>query len=172
MKVRMNLELKDEPGTLIKALLPISKYGGNIVYVVHDRDKKRANGNITVQISIEANKDQVKEIKKALEDENIGILSIDEVKLIEDLAFIMIGHIVDTDIKDTIDRVDNTGYAEVIDLNLKMPNIKKESSARIIIRATGKDEMKKCVNLVNKIADEKDFVLIYPLMRETKDERD
>ncbi|BDC36165.1 MAG: amino acid-binding protein [Candidatus Methanoliparum thermophilum] len=172
MKVKMKLELKDEPGTLIKALLPISKYGGNIVYVVHDREKKLPNGNITVQISIEANKDQVREIKNALEDEDIGILSIDEVKLIEDLAFIMIGHIVDTDIKDTIDRVDNTGFAEVIDLNLKMPNIKKESSARIIIRATGKEEMKKCVDLINKIANEKDFVLIYPLMLETQNERD
>lgn len=126
MRVKMNLELKDEPGTLIKALLPISKYGGNIVYIVHDRDKKKANGNITVQISIEANKEQVKEIKNALEYGDIGILSIDEVKLIEELAFIMIGHIVDTDIKDTIDRVDDTGYAEVIDLNLKMPHIKKE----------------------------------------------
>jgi len=172
MKVRMNLEIKDEPGTLIKVLLPIGKYGGNIVYVVHDREKKRANGNITVQISIEANKEQVREIKNALEDEGIGILSIDEVKLIEELAFIMIGHIVDTDIKDTIDRIDNTGYAEVVDLNLKMPKIKKESSSRIIIRATGKEEMKKCVDLVNDIANEKNFVLVYPLMRETQDERD
>jgi len=163
MKIKMNLELKDEPGTLARAIVPISACGINIVYIVHDREKKQANGNITVQITVEAEEEQIKKMRHSLEENKIRILSIGEERLIEELTFIMIGHIVDTDIKDTIGRIDETGYAEIVDLELKMPQKKKESSARVTIKAVGKEEMKRCMKIIGRMAFKKGITIVYPV---------
>ena len=52
----------------------------------------------------------------------------------------LVGHIVHSDIRDTIDQIDQTGYAEVVDLAMSMPGINLKSSARIGISAAGKAE--------------------------------
>jgi len=159
----MDLELKDMPGQLVLALQPISEFGGNIVSVLHHRDKKTARGLIPVQITFEIDGEKLKELINRMKSNGITIAQIGEDRLREKATMILIGHIIHSDIKDTIDRIDSTGYAEVTDLAVSMPGVNQHSAARVVINATGKKEMQKAIQLLRDTAREKDLLLIKPI---------
>ena len=74
MKVDMKLSLKDVPGSLLRALEPISVHGGNIISVLHSRGEKEL---VSVQISFKI-KDQLALdlIKRDLKGQNIRVSEI------------------------------------------------------------------------------------------------
>jgi len=159
----MDLELKDMPGQLVLALQPISEFGGNIVSVLHHRDKKTPRGLIPVQITFEIDGEKLKELINRMKSNGITIAQIGEDRLREKATLVLIGHIIHSDIKDTIDRIDSTGYAEVTDLAVSMPGVNQHSAARVVINATGKKEMQKAIQLLRDTAREKNLLLIKPI---------
>lgn len=163
MRITMDLELKDTPGQLVLALQPISDFEGNIVSVVHHRDKKTPRGMIPVQVAFEIDGDKVSGLINKLKSIGIIVARVGEERLRESRAGVLIGHIIHSDIRDTIDQIDATGYAEVVDLAMSMPGIDQRSSARLVINATGKREMEYAVELLRNIAREKDLLLIEPI---------
>ena len=162
----MDLELKDIPGQLIKALEPISDAGGNIVSVVHHHEKRTPRGNISIQVVFDMD-DGLKDLKDKLESNDIKVVRFNEMRLQEHKTVVLVGHIVHSDIKDTIEQIDSTGYAEVVDLAMAMPGIDMKSSARIGINATGKVEIKKAMQRLRAIAKKKDLLIIEPIETET-----
>ncbi len=156
----MNLELKDMPGQLVLALQPISEFGGNIVSVLHQRDKKTPRGLIPVQITFEMDGKKLERLINRMKSNGITIAQIGEDRLREKATMILIGHIIHSDIRDTIDRIDSTGYAEVKDLAVSMPGVAQHSAARIVINAAGKKEMQNAIQLLRDIAREKELLLI------------
>ena len=162
MRITMDLELKDIPGQLVNALVPISDAGGNLISVVHHHAKKTPRGTIPIQVvfNIDGNLDA---LKFALESRDIRIARVNEEKLLEYRTVMIVGHIVHSDIRDTIDQIDKTGYAEVVDLAMSMPGINLKSSARIGISAAGKEEARKAMNLMREIAKKKDLLVIEPI---------
>jgi len=162
MRVTMDLELKDIPGQLVNALVPISDSGGNIVSVVHHHEKRTLRGTIPIQVTFDTN-DGLEELKRRLEAKDIRIIRVNEAKLQEHRTIILVGHIIHSDIRDTIDQVDKTGYAEVVGLAMSMPGIKLKSSACIGINAMGKEEARKAMSLLREIAREKDLLVIEPI---------
>jgi ACT domain-containing protein len=76
---------------------------------------------------------------------------------------LLIGHIIHTDLRHTIDEIDATGFAEVQDLSLSMPAIDGPSSAVVTIMATGNEELKKSVEILKDIAQRKDLLVIVPI---------
>lgn len=163
MRVTMDLELKDMPGQLVLALQPISEFGGNVVSVLHHRDKKTPRGLIPVQITFEIDGEKLKELINRMKSNGITIAQIGEDRLREKATMILVGHIIHSDIKDTIDRIDSTGYAEVTDLAVSMPGVNQHSAARVVINATGKKEMQKAIQLLSDTAREKNLLLIKPI---------
>ncbi|MDI6902278.1 MAG: amino acid-binding protein [Methanocellales archaeon] len=163
MRITMDLELKDIPGQLVLALQPISDFEGNIVSVVHHRDKKTPRGMIPVQVTFEIDGAKVSDLIDKLKSGGIIVARVGEERLRERRAVILIGHIIHSDIRDTIDQIDATGYAEVMDLAMSMPGIDQRSSARLVINAAGKREMESAVELLRNIAREKDLLLIEPI---------
>lgn len=158
----MDLELKDIPGQLVNALVPISDSGGNIVSVVHHHEKRTLRGAIPIQVTFDIS-DGLEELKRRLEEKDIRIIRVNEAKLQEHRTVILVGHIIHSDIRDTIDQIDKTGYAEIVDLAMSMPGIKLKSSARIGINAMGKEESRKAMSLLREIAREKDLLVIEPI---------
>jgi ACT domain-containing protein len=75
----------------------------------------------------------------------------------------MIGHIMHTDISDTVDQIDRTGYAEVSELSLMMPAISERSSARITIRAANRKDMESALGILRKVAGKKELLVVEPL---------
>jgi ACT domain-containing protein len=165
MRITMDLELKDIPGQLVKALEPISDAGGNIVSVVHHHEQRTNRGAIPLQVIFDM-EDGLGALKEKLESRGIKVVRFNQVRLLEHKTVVLVGHIIHSDIRDTIEQIDSTGYAEVVDLAMSMPGISLKSSARIGINATGKGDMKNAVRLLRNIAREKDLLLIEPIETE------
>ena len=135
MRLNLVLELLDVPGQLLDALDPIGKLGANIVAVIHQRDVKTERGTIPVHISVEGDKETLKRVLNSIEEMDIQIIEVDGVVRKEKLTTILIGDIVDKDLKETIKVLNNIKGVRVADLNLKMSDNPEESASRIVIEA-------------------------------------
>ncbi len=163
MIVSMSLELKDIPGQLVLALTPISELHGNIMSVLHHRDERTPTGTIPVQITFGIDQEVLDELIDRLEKSGVRVARVGEERLRAAVSVILIGHIVHSDIGDTIDKIDSTGFAEVVDLSLSMPGIEKASSAYLVINAIGEKELKRSLDILRKVAKKKDLLMIEPL---------
>ncbi len=92
--------------------------------MVHHRDRKTPRGTVPVQIVFEIDPSNIDNVKRHLEDNGIVVVRAGEDRFIEEISVLLIGHVVHTDLGDTIDRIDSTGFAEVEDLSLRMPGSK------------------------------------------------
>ncbi len=135
MRLNLVLELLDVPGQLLDALDPIGKLGANIVAVIHQRDVKTERGTIPVHISVEGDEETLKRVLKSIEEMNIQIIEVDGVVRKEKITTILIGNIVDQDLKETVNELNSIDGVRVADLNLKMSDNPDESSSRIVIEA-------------------------------------
>lgn len=162
MKIDMVLRVRDVPGMLIKALEPISGHGGNIMSVTHSRAEKDL---VSVQVSFKVNDESSLElIKKALETEKIRIAEIRaegrKYYLKKSLSFVLIGHVIDSDIQDTIDRINKVGV--VSGLEVVMPSPSEKSSVLLEAEIDEKHYLK-LLKVVSDICSQKDFLLIRSL---------
>ena len=135
MRLNLVLELLDVPGQLLDALDPIGKLSANIVAVIHQRDVKTERGTIPVHISIEGDKETLKRVLKSIEEMDIQIIEVDGVVKKEKITTILIGNIVDKDLRETIKVLNQIKGVRVADLNLKMSDNPEESASRIVIEA-------------------------------------
>lgn len=159
----MTLELKDIPGQLVIALSPISELHGNIMSVVHQHEEKTPRGTIPVQVTFEIDQKILNKLIERLEKSGVRVARVGEERLRSSVSVILIGHIIHSDIGDTIEKIDSTGFAEVVDLSLSMPAIEKTSSAYIVINAVGEKELKKALDVLREVANKKDLLMIEPI---------
>jgi ACT domain-containing protein len=167
MRISMDLELQDTPGQLIHVLTPISDLGGNITSIVHRHDKKNTfRDTVPVYVIFDIDEKKLEELQRRLEEHGATIVRIGKMRLRASTHILLIGHIIHTDLRETIDHIDSTGFAEVQDLSLSMPAIDAPSSAIVTIMATGNDELKKSIRMLKDIAEQKDLLLIEPIERD------
>jgi ACT domain-containing protein len=160
----MKLEMKDTPGQLIAALKPISDVGGNIMAIIHQRDPAAAPGDtIDVQIMLELADHKLESLVGTLREQGVNVTRIGEERLLIRRSVILIGHIMHTDLTDTVDRIDSSGLAEVAELGLVMPAINEPSSAKITLKSASLGEMGQALDLLRSIAGEKELLVIEPL---------
>ncbi len=101
-----------------------------------------------------------------LEGVGVRVARVGEERLRERASVVLIGHIVRTDIGDTISRIDGTGVAEVVDMSLSMPGVDDVSSAYLVISAIGKRELRQALQVLEDVAREKGLLLIEPIGEE------
>jgi ACT domain-containing protein len=163
MKISLDVVLKDVPGQLVKALEPISSYGGNIISIVHIREAIKG-GRVPVHVTFEVEDgERLNKILEELERRDIWVSKLGEVKKKEKITVVLIGHIVDTDLRDTIDRMNEIRGVMVADVGLAMPHPEKESSARMEIEVTSAAKAKVVMRRLEEIAEEKDLLVIRSL---------
>jgi ACT domain-containing protein len=163
VQVSMKLEMKDSPGQLVAALNPISEVGGNIIAVIHQREPEADSGTISVQIVLELSEQRLNRLVELIKAQGVSVLRIGQERLLYKQTVIMIGHIVHTDLGDTVDRIDCTGFAEVTELNMVMPGINERSSARLVIKSVNKKDMDNALGILRAVAKEKNLQIIEPL---------
>ncbi|AEH60727.1 conserved hypothetical protein [Methanosalsum zhilinae DSM 4017] len=168
MRVSMDIELKDIPGQLLLALQPISDLKGNLISIVHHHEKHTPRGTIPVQLVFEIGSSNLDTLISRLENSGVDVVRVGEERFIEHGAVILIGHIVHTNIQDTIDTIDNTGFAEVVGLTLSMPRVSKPSSAFLKIDAVGKKELYEAISILKNVASKKNLLVIEPIETQMK----
>jgi len=135
MRLNLVLELLDIPGQLMDVLGPVGKLGANIVTVIHQRDVKTERGTVPVQITIEGDEETLGKVINTLEAQKIQIMEIDGVLRKETITTILIGDIVDKDVKNVLKNFHEVEGVKVADFNLKMSDHPEKSASKFIIEA-------------------------------------
>jgi len=160
----VRLELVDEPGELLNALQPISELGGNLLSIFHERGSLTPRGHIPVAIDLECPPDRFDAIVAALRDEGVNVIEADTERYTETFAVVLVGHLIDTDLSDTISRIEDHASASIVDVSLSAPDGTDEvASARVRMAATS-GHADSALGAVRDIAAEKDLRVIEPLV--------
>jgi ACT domain-containing protein len=162
MIVTMQLELRDVPGSLIGALEPVSSHGGNILSVMHSRREGR---RVVVQVVFKIGDMRMLELlKKSLRQRNIRAtrVSIEGKRYYARAVvdYMLVGHVIDTDLRDTIDRINRIGL--VSDIDVVMPSPEDKSSVLLHVEI---DEKKagRLLECMRSVCEEKGFTLVRSL---------
>lgn len=163
VQVSMKLEMKDSPGQLVAALKPISDVGGNIIAVIHQREPDSDHDTLDVQIVLELPEGRLEKLVELLKEQGVHIQRIGEQRLLYKRTVILIGHLMHTDLSDTVDQIDSTGFAEVSELSMSMPAVKDRSSSRLTIKSVSKEDMEAALAILRRVSQQKSLLLIEPL---------
>jgi len=159
----MKLEMKDSPGQLVAALKPISEVGGNIIAVIHQRDPDPGNHTLGVQIVLTLPEGRLDKLVSLLKAQGVHIQRIGKERLLYTRTVIMIGHLMHTDLSDTVAQIDSTGFAEVSKLSMSMPAINERSTSRVTIKSVNRADMESALAILRRVAQQKSLLLIEPL---------
>ncbi|SMO34281.1 amino acid-binding protein [Halorubrum cibi] len=159
----VRLELVDEPGQLLAALQPIANNGGNLLSIYHERGNKTPRGRIPVEVDFEATPERFEGIVEALRAEGITVMQAGTERYAEEITLVLFGHLIDTDLSDTLSRIEASASASVADVSLAAPQGTEEvSSARLRLEARS-GETAEAIAAVREIADEKELRVVAPL---------
>jgi ACT domain-containing protein len=108
-------------------------------------------------------KQRLNKLLAALRARDITVTQLGEsVRAIKTTA-LLIGHIIHTDIRDTVDQLNDLRGVRVSDLSLAMSEIGKESSARITITADDESRANTALRKLQGMAKRKNLLLITSL---------
>jgi ACT domain-containing protein len=159
----LRLELVDEPGELLRALRPVADNGGNLLSIFHERGSVTPRGHIPVEVDVEATPEQFEEITDGLRDAGINVIRAGTERYSEELTVVLSGHVIDTDLSDTLSQVRESANATVTDVAVTAPEgTAAASSARLgIVAEAGTTEA--VLERLRAIAAEKGLTLVEPL---------
>jgi ACT domain-containing protein len=159
----VRLELVDEPGELLGALDPIADNGGNLLSIFHERGNLTPRGHIPVEVDLEATQAQFDVIVDSLREAGINVIQAGAERYSEELTVVLVGHLVETDLSDTLRRFSDCGGVSVADLSLSAPaGTDGPSSARLRLVAS-EGQSSDALAAVREVAEEKELRVIEPL---------
>ncbi len=159
----VRLELVDEPGALLDALEPIASNGGNLLSIFHERGNLTPRGHIPVEVDLEATPERFEGIVEALRGAGINVIQAGAERYSEAMTVVLSGHLINTDLSDTVSRIQEATNATVTDLSLSAPEGTEDASSARIRLATEQDAAESVIDTVRAVADEKDLRVIEPL---------
>lgn len=158
------MELEDVPGQLLKALEPISHFGGNIQSIMHQRERKTPLGRVPVMLVFEVGeRARLNRILAALRARGVRVTQLGEREGAVRATALLVGHIIHTDIRDTIERLNALRGVRVSDLSLAMGEPGQESAARMTITADDERRVNLALSNLQRIADRKKLLMITSL---------
>ncbi|WP_049984131.1 amino acid-binding protein [Halorubrum sp. BV1] len=160
----VRLELADEPGQLLDALYPIADNGGNLLSIYHERGNKTPRGRIPVEVDFEATQDRFEGIVEALRSEGVNVMQAGTERYAEEVTLLLFGHLIDTDLSDTLSQIEACESASVADVSLAAPQGTEESSsARLRVEARA-GETETALAAVRDVAGAKGLRVVEPLV--------
>ncbi len=150
MRVNADLRLKDMPGQLIGALQPISDHDGNIMGVLHSREKV-SGGRINVNVNFEIRTE--KGLELVLEDwrkREVDVVRIDHLFETFPLEYILVGSLLPDEMRTITDGLQSLEGMESLDLRYSISG-QKERTAMI----SGKVRSRETITQANKLMAER-----------------
>ena len=158
----VRLELVDEPGELLRALEPIADLGGNLLSIYHERGNVTPRGHIPVEVDLEATPGRFDAIVEGLREAGVNVIQAGQERYSEELTVLLVGHLVDTDLSDTLSQLRAENGA-VTDISLSAPEGAEEvSSARLRLQVE-QGAVENTLEAVRSVAQQKDLRLVEPL---------
>ena len=158
MRLNLVLELMDVPGQLVKVLEPIGSLGANLVTVIHKRDYKTESGKVPVQLTLEGELEDLKNVVKRFEEMGFTITQMDDVILKEKISTIFFGHILDNDLRDTMDRINDLDGVSIVGCEIKLDG---EDRSTALLNIEADIGLKQFIfDKIEEIAEEKDILVI------------
>ncbi|SFS41687.1 amino acid-binding protein [Halostagnicola kamekurae] len=159
----VRLELVDEPGELLRALAPISENGGNLLSIHHERGNITPRGHIPVEVDLECPPDRFADIVESLREGGVNVIQAGAERYGGEVSVVLVGHVVDTDLSETLSAIETEANAVVLDLSLAAPDgTKGIASARLRLAIdTGRAE--EVLASIRSIGAEKDLTVVEPL---------
>ncbi len=158
MRMNLILEILDVPGQLVSILNPIGELGANVVTIVHKREIKAEEGKAAIEIAIEGERENLQAVIDKFKDMGVPLLEVDDAIKKEKLSTILYGHIIDRDLRDTVDKINAVEGLVVSDLQLKLDGELKSTALLTVELDLGKRDI--AYNKIMEIAKEKDFLVI------------
>ncbi len=159
----IRLELADEPGQLLAALEPISENGGNLLSIFHERGNVTPRGRIPVEVDVEATPDRFEAIVAALREEGVNVVQAGAEHYAEEVVVLLVGHIVDSDLSDSLKRIEESPVTSIADFALNAPEGRGDVSSARLRMATRAGETEAALSIVHELAEEKELHVIEPL---------
>ncbi len=162
MRAEALVYLKDAPGTLLEALQPISIHGGNVLSVSHFREKIKG-GIVPTLITFEVNDlEQLEFVKKDFLKQRIKVtdITLEGRKILKrrTLTVVLVGHVMGTDAKNTIDRLDEYGaFVSSFDLSIAKRELPSAALLNIVVEDSKYDGLLK---LLDELSEEKKLIAI------------
>jgi len=157
----VRLELVDRPGELLRALGPIADNGGNLRSIFHERGNVTPRGHIPVEVDLEATPAQFETIVDGLREADINVVRAGAEQYSEEVVVVLVGDLVETDLSDTLSRIQERSGASVQDFSLSAPGT-DEASGRLRL-ATEAGETDAVLDAVRSMASEKSLKVVEPL---------
>ena len=158
MRINLVLELLDVPGQLIKILEPISMLGANLITIIHKRDYKSENGKVPVQLTLEGEQESLKKVANRFEELGFTIIEMAGVIKKEKITTILFGHIVDQDLRDTMDRINELESVDIVGFDIKLDGEEKSTALINIEADVGNKQL--IFDKIDEIAEEKNLLVI------------
>lgn len=160
MKLDILIELRDSPGQLSAALATISRFGGNVMSVLHEHGKRKGDF-VPVRVVLDAPKEGQAPLLKAL-GEQWRVLSISGATTTVPFAFLLLGHVFDSQVKDITDAAFQCG-AEVRRFTAEIAARDQPSAALVEIAAPDQEVLEATRTRVRDIAAAKGLVYVEAL---------
>lgn len=160
VRTTLKLELQDKPGQLLEAIKPISESGANIITISHQRDESDPGADLIVDIVISHQESILPKLLDSLKEHGITVSRVGIERLMCMKTFILIGHILHTDLTDTINQIDRKDIAEVTELHMLMPSVDQPSTAKLTIKAVTEAEMDNVIAKLEEIAAKKNLMIV------------
>ena len=126
--------------------------------IVHKREIKAEEGKVAIEIALEGERENLQAVIDKFKDMGVPLIEVDDAVKKEKLSTILYGHIIDTDLRDTVDKINAVDGLVVSDLQLKLDGELKSTALLTIELDLGKRDI--AYNKIMEIAEEKDFLVI------------
>ncbi|MBO5547197.1 hypothetical protein PED39_05100 [Methanomassiliicoccales archaeon LGM-RCC1] len=150
MIVNAELFVNDLPGQLMGSLEPVSLVNGNILGVVHNRDKIIDN-RICVNITFEVDDKQLERLKDLWKAKDIVISSLGSVHETFTMHYILIGDVNAQYIEGLLKKVNEATTLDEINVSYSSKSIKTASHTSLItVKARYEDNLEKIDSILRK----------------------
>jgi ACT domain-containing protein len=160
MKVDVLLELRDSPGQLSAALGVIGRHGGNVVSVLHEHQKKKAD-HVPVRIVLDVPREGQQLLLQALSAE-FRLLSVAGATTSHSFAFLLLGHVFESQVQEVTDAIFAAG-GEVRRFTAEIVSRESPSAALVEISAPDRARLDAARGAVREVATRKGLAYVEAL---------
>ncbi|ELZ00103.1 hypothetical protein [Natrialba asiatica] len=160
----VRLELVDEPGELLRALSPIADNGGNLLSIHHERGNITPRGHIPVEVDLECPPDRFDDVVEGLRGAGVNVIQAGAERYGEEISVVLVGHLVENDLSETLSRIETEADAAVIDLSLAAPDGTEATSSARLRLAVDSGRTDAALEAIRSIGSAKDLTVVEPLL--------